>query len=114
MPLFKEIMMTVLERIFFVCMLLVPVTFFSCSQGSYRGPMGSWGHMMGSGYGGGFMWLILLLIVGVAIYFLLQTSKQKGTDALVTETPLDILKKRYAMGDIDKEEFEQKKKDLES
>jgi putative membrane protein len=30
------------------------------------------------------------------------------------ETPLDILKKRYAKGDINKEEFDRKKKELES
>jgi len=102
-----------LKRIFFIFMILAPLTFFACAQGPYSSPMGNWGHMM-YGYGGGFMWLILLVLVGVVIYFLLQASKPKGPDASVIETPLDILKKRYAKGEIDKEEFDRMKKDLES
>ena len=60
------------------------------------------------------MWLIVLVLVGVGIYFLLQVAKSKGSDGATIETPLDILKKRYARGEIDKEEFDRKKKDLES
>jgi putative membrane protein len=100
-----------LKRIFFIFMMLAPLTFFACAQGP-NSPMGSWGHMMGYGYGGGFMWLIVLVLVGVVVYFLLQVSKSKGPEGSIIETPLDILKKRYAKGEIDKEEFEQKKKDL--
>jgi len=92
-------------------MMLAPLTFFACAQGP-NSPMGNWGHMMGYGYGGGFMWVILVVLVSVVIYFLLQASKSKGSAGSTTETPLDILKKRYAKGEIDKEEFEQKKKDL--
>jgi putative membrane protein len=101
----------VLKRIFSILIILPQLTFFACAQ-SPNSPMGNWGHMMGYGYGGGFMWLILVVLVGVVIYFLLQASKSKGSAGSTTETPLDILKKRYAKGEIDKEEFEQKKKDL--
>ena len=103
----------VLKRIFSKLIILPPLTFFACEQGP-NSSMGNWGHMMTYGYGGGFMWLIVLVLVGVAIYFLFQVSKSKGSDGSIIETPLDILKKRYAKGEIDKEEFERKKKDLES
>jgi putative membrane protein len=92
---------------------LLQLTFFACAQG-FNGPMGNWGHMMGYGYGGGFMWLILLILVGVGIYFLYKFSKSRGFDGPIIETSLDILTKRYAKGEIDKEEFDRRKKDLES
>ena len=60
------------------------------------------------------MWLIVLVLVGVVIYFLLQASKSKGFVDSIIETPLDILKNRYAKCEIDKEEFDRRKKDLES
>jgi putative membrane protein len=101
------------KRIFSIAItLLWGLTFFACEQGP-GGPMGNYGHMMGYGYGGGFMWLIILALAGVAIYFLFQASKSKGSGGSVVDTPLDILKKRYAKGEIDKEEFERTKKDLE-
>jgi len=103
----------VLKRIFSKLIILPPLTFFACEQGP-NSPMGNWGHMMTYGYGGGFMWLIVLVLVGIVIYFLFQVSKSKGSDGSIIETPLDILKKRYAKGEIDKEEFDRKKQDLES
>ena len=103
----------VLKRIFSKLIILPPLTFFACEQGP-NSPMGNWGHMMTYGYGGGFMWLIVLVLVGFVIYFLLQVLKSKDSDGSISETPLDILKKRYAKGEIDKEEFDRKKKDLES
>jgi putative membrane protein len=104
----------VLKRIFSILIIMSLLTFFACAQGPYNSTMGNWGHMMGYGYGGGFMWLIVLVLVGVAIYFLFQFSKSKGADGSIIETPLDILKKLYAKGEIDKEEFDRKKRDLES
>jgi putative membrane protein len=75
--------------------------------------MGGTGRMMGYGYGGGFMWLIVLVLFGVGFYFLFQTIKKKNSTDSMVETPLEILNKRYAKGEIDKEEFDRKKKDLE-
>ena len=89
----------------------------SCTgRGSYgpRGP-GGWGHMMnyGFGYGGMFMWIIFLIVIGVVIYFFVQTQKTKGQTPTQNESHLDILKKRYAKGEITKEEYERMKKDLD-
>lgn len=56
------------------------------------------------------MWFIPLLVI-VVIYFLIknisQTKSEQGA-----ETPMEILKKRYAKGEITKEQFEEMKKDI--
>ncbi|MBW2392544.1 MAG: SHOCT domain-containing protein [Deltaproteobacteria bacterium] len=39
-------------------------------------------------------------------------ASQKKPEEMRPESPLDILKRRYAGGEIDREEFEQKKRDL--
>ena len=73
-----------------------------------------WNNMM-SGWGGfGLSWLFMLLfwallILGVAA---LIRSLIRSGDSKETKTPLDILERRYAGGEIDKKEFEEKKKDL--
>ncbi len=61
----------------------------------------------------GFMWIILVIIV-IAVILLakgyLSPAKKESEEA--GESALDVLKKRYARGDISKEEFEEKKRDL--
>ena len=52
-------------------------------------------------------------MTSVGIYFLLQVSKSKDSDVSNIKTPSDMLKQRYANGEIDTEEFDRKKKDLE-
>jgi len=76
--------------------------------------MGPWGHMTGYGFGGILMWIIFLIVIGVAVYLVVQATKSKGPESPYKETPMEILKKRYAKGEITKEEFEKMKKDLES
>ncbi len=64
---------------------------------------------------GGFGWIFMvifwvLVIIGVIYLIRLIIPGAKGGTR--EETALDILKKRYAKGEISKEEFEEKKKGL--
>lgn len=55
----------------------------------------------------------LLIIVGVIMVIVAATRDGSGTSAFApSETALEILKKRYARGEIGKEEFEEKRKGL--
>ena len=72
-----------------------------------------WRHMMGFGYGGILVWSIFLIILGLLIFIIIKGIKSSGQPISSQETPLEILKKRYAKGDITKEEFESIKRDLE-
>lgn len=74
-----------------------------------------WGSMMhyGFGYGGMFMWIIFFIVIGLLIYFMIKAQKTKSQTPTQNESPMDILKGRYAKGEIQKEEYERIKKDLE-
>lgn len=57
-----------------------------------------------------FLWVILLAAV---IYFAVRWSQRGGMPGGGgSESPIDILKKRYARGEISKEEFEERRRDL--
>jgi putative membrane protein len=63
---------------------------------------------------GGFMglgWIVILLVVG-AVVWLLARGPLAGVGQTERRSALDILKERYARGEIQREEFEQKKRDL--
>jgi putative membrane protein len=63
--------------------------------------------------GGGFMWVFWIAVV-VGIIFLVKWIIEQGRQSAqdTDSNPLDILKRRYARGEIDKEEYERKWKDL--
>ncbi len=74
------------------------------------------GGMMGNGWGGmfvgawilGILFLALMVLAALALirYISRPTRHDSGGSAF------DILKTRYARGEINKQEFEEKKKDL--
>ena len=75
-----------------------------------------WGNMIGGWSGLGLLGWIpmllfwILLILGVVALFRNLGDSTRNNDK--QRSPLDILKERYAKGEIDKKEFEQIKKDL--
>ncbi len=86
----------------------IPGAAYAC-DGDYSHWWGG-GHMMSFGNKGIFFWLILIILIGVIIYLVVQNRNSKLKEQ--KEPPLEILKKRYAKGEITKEEFKSIKKDL--
>ena len=78
-----------------------------------------WGYD-GFGYGGGGMGIGMLLFWGLIIFGIVMlvrgfggtSSSVAGVPRVRDKSPLDILGERYAKGEIDKTEFEQKRNDL--
>jgi putative membrane protein len=71
-----------------------------------------WGEHEGMGW-----WMLLgsvwfVLFWGAVIYFVFWAANRGGGGRSSTETPLDILKRRYASGEISKEEFDRMRHDL--
>ena len=72
--------------------------------------------MMGYGYGynmmGGWfgMMIIPIILIGVVIYVVSkQERNNKGKDIVFKDNSLDILSERFARGEINEEEYNQRK-----
>ena len=70
---------------------------------------GYYNGMMGGGLFGGITMLVFWVVIILLVVWLMQGFAGKDKKE---RTALDILKERYAKGEINKEEFETKKKDL--
>ena len=75
------------------------------------------------GFGGWWIFpIIMCIIMMVFVFFVfgrggfrppwMQGSDRNPRRSTGTETPLELLKKRYARGEITREEFEEMKRDL--
>jgi putative membrane protein len=75
------------------------------------------GFMGGAGWGTGGGLLMLLFVVAViaVVVFLFKgyAGWSPGSGSPREKSPLDVLKQRYARGEIGRDEFELKKRDLQ-
>ena len=102
-----------MTRCLFMAAALVAASFAAGCSG-YRGPLdGRWDHMdYGCGFGGMFMWIFFVIITALVAYFVIRTIRTSAQGRTPRETPLDILKRRYAQGEITKEDYDRMKKDI--
>lgn len=71
-----------------------------------------WGMWGAWGIGMMLMMLVFWGVVIVGIVLAIRWLAGQGKEARSSDTALDILRQRYARGDISKEEFDAKKRDL--
>jgi putative membrane protein len=93
---------------------LYPISSGFAQQGRYDGPgmMGGWG--MGW-FGGVFMivfWIFIIVGLIFMVKWLMKTKENGREDGETGSRAIEILKERYARGEIDKSEFETMKQDL--
>ena len=84
----------------------------------WGGGWGGWGIMgpgMMGGYGGamGWMGIFWIVVVGLVIWAVSAAIRGSSQDSSGhPESALEVLKRRYARGEINKAEYDEKKKDL--
>ena len=80
------------------------------------GMMGGWGGYGGYGYGifGMIIWVVILIAVVALVVWLVRSLAGPGMHHLPPRrsSGLDVLEERYARGEINRDEYLQKKKDM--
>ena len=83
--------------------------------------MGRYGYGGYGGFGGGYGWvgmfMLIIFVIGIillGIYLFRRNSSQGYTNGLGKQNNgLDILRERYAKGEIDSTEYQSRKQNLE-
>lgn len=97
---------------------LLPLSTWADEGEHYHGP----GMMLGGGWGGWFMGpLMMLLFIALAVVLILILVRWLGShgtgiggsEGSGRSAAIDILKERFARGEIDQEEFERRKRVLD-
>jgi putative membrane protein len=68
----------------------------------------------GSDAGNGFFMILMMALVVLVIVLVVRHLSSANNLRSKEDTSINILKQRYAKGEIDKKEFEEKRKDLQS
>ena len=73
-----------------------------------------WGMMGGYGGFGMIVWVVVLIAIVALVVWLVRSSASAGMHPLsARRSPgLEVLEERYARGDISRDEYLQKKKDI--
>ncbi len=71
-----------------------------------------WGHMMFGGFMMIAFWGTIIVLIILAVRWLGSGSAQGRAGSASGRTALDILEERFARGEIDKAEFEERKRSL--
>jgi len=72
-----------------------------------------YGHSDGMFFGGGILMWVFWLILLVVLVFVLKNVFGLGSKNSSSNEALEILKQRFARGEIDEDEFEKRKKQLQ-
>lgn len=78
--------------------------------------MGNWDGWSGS-WGMGFGWIFMLVFWALIILGIVALAKwlfSTGSGRSAGTRPLDVLKERYARGELTREQYEQMRRDIET
>ncbi len=68
---------------------------------------------MGMGFGMWIFWILIILVIIFIIKLMMNSLNGTNSTSIQNQDPLEILKKRYASGEISSDEYDEMKNKLE-